>query len=241
MEGLTFLGTGGSFVSKKRACSGLFVDGNLVDCGFGVLANLRRARIALDRVNRVCVTHVHSDHIGDFTGMIWAMALEGRRKRLEVVSSKEAEGILKEIMALYSTPTSILKFEIAYVRPDELHIDHCKTDHKPLNYAYRLEVRGKAVTCTGDTRPCDQVVELARDSDLLVHDCTYLSANEELGIIAKHSTPRQAMDDAKRARVSRLVLNHLFPGGSDAAYRREAGNVKGIECIVARDLLTIPV
>jgi ribonuclease BN (tRNA processing enzyme) len=238
---VTFLGTGGSYVSQQRACAGIYFEGKLMDCGFGVLANIRRAGIHLDRIERVFITHTHSDHIGDFTGLIWAMALEGRKKRLEVVSSKDTASALKRVMELQSTPREILNFSIDYLEPEAAGVEFCTTVHTPTNYAYRVEVSGKAITYTGDTSPCRDVVKLAKGSDLLIHDSTYLADREALGVITKHSSGRQAAAAAKEARVRMLALTHIFAGHSDEDYVREVGEVEGVRAIVARDLLKLDV
>src|SRR5271170_2290692 len=175
---LTFLGTGGSFVSEGRVCAGIYVQGSLLDCGFGVLTNLRKAGIALERIDRVFITHAHSDHIGDFTGLISAMGIEGRRKSLEVISSRETSAALRQVMELQNIPRDILNFEVDFVEPVDAGVDFCTTIHLPTNHAYRLNVEGKAITYTGDTAPCREVIELARGSDLLIHDSTFLADQE---------------------------------------------------------------
>lgn len=227
-------------MSQRRACSGIYVEGNLFDCGFGVLTNLRKAGIPMESIDRVFITHAHSDHTGDFTGLIWAMGLEGRRKKaLRVICSGETASALKRVMELQATPQFTLSFEIDFGEPVDTEARFCITNHIPTNYAYRIEVRGKAITYTGDTAPCKEVVELARGSDLLIHDSTYLSDKESLGVITKHSTARQAATVARDARVRRLALTHILPGYSDADYEKEAREVKGVDFIVATDLLKI--
>jgi ribonuclease BN (tRNA processing enzyme) len=238
---LTFLGTGGSFVSRRRACSGIYVEGNLLDCGFGVLTNIRKAGISLRKIDRVFITHTHSDHIGDFTGLLWAMGLEGRKERLQVVSSKRTAAVLRRVMELQSTPPQVLGFGIDYLGPAAAGVRSCTTVHTATNYAYRLQVKGKAITYTGDTVPCREVVELARGSDLLIHDSTYLAVTEKLAAITMHSSARQAAAAAREAGARLLALTHIFPGTSDRACAEEAGGVQSVRSIVAKDLLRITI
>ncbi len=40
--------------------------------------------------------------------------------------------------------------------------------------AYRLDTDEGSVVVTGDTRPCDSVVDLARDADVMVCLCSYI-------------------------------------------------------------------
>ena len=41
---------------------------------------------------------------------------------------------------------------------------------------------GKKVTYSGDTRPCKKLIELARDSDVLIHEATYEDADKDKAI-----------------------------------------------------------
>ena len=62
--------------------------------------------------------------------------------------------------------------------------------------------RGRLVVVTGDTRPCQAVVEAARGADLLVHDSTFGDGESERARETMHSTAREAG-------AARLVLTHL--------------------------------
>src|SRR5713101_4976471 len=138
MAKLTFLGTGGSVLTKERMCAGILFEDKLLDVGFGVLTNLVRLGKKLDSINDVYVSHTHSDHIGDFTGLIWAMAMEDRAKPLRVVSSARTASVLGKILGLQSTPPAFVKFDIAFVRPEDVHVAYLTTIHDPKNLAYRF-------------------------------------------------------------------------------------------------------
>jgi len=68
---------------------------------------------------------------------------------------------------------------------------------------------GRKIVYTGDTRPSKALIKLARNADLLIHDCTF---DDELGERAKedgHSTPKEAAKIAKQAKAKRLILTHV--------------------------------
>ena len=58
---------------------------------------------------------------------------------------------------------------------------------------------------SGDAMPIDP--ELAREADLLVHDATFLAADDRREPI--HATTEEALQVARDAQVKTLVLNHL--------------------------------
>jgi len=70
-------------------------------------------------------------------------------------------------------------------------------------------VQGKKITYIPDTRPCAAAVELAKGSDILVHDSTFSHELQESAIEGKHSTAKEAAEIAKRAKVGKLYLNHF--------------------------------
>ena len=55
----------------------------------------------------------------------------------------------------------------------------------------------------------DKLVSLARDADLVVHECTYANRDAALGEQWKHSTPADAAWVATTAGARRLLINHF--------------------------------
>jgi ribonuclease Z len=68
---------------------------------------------------------------------------------------------------------------------------------------------GRRIVFSGDTRPCQEVVEHARHADLLVHEATFTDSELERARETGHSTARQAAEVAREAEVKLLALTHL--------------------------------
>jgi ribonuclease Z len=102
--------------------------------------------------------------------------------------------------------------------------------------------RGRKIVYSGDTRPCDALLELARDADLLIHEATIDDALAERAGQFGHSTPRQAALLAKEANAKRLVLTHIGLRFSDAAVLEKQAETIFPNVQVAKDFmeLTIP-
>jgi len=69
--------------------------------------------------------------------------------------------------------------------------------------------KGRIVTVLGDTSPCDNAKELAKNADLLVHEATFEAGLDEKALAFGHSTTVQAAVIARDAAVKRLVLTHF--------------------------------
>jgi ribonuclease BN (tRNA processing enzyme) len=97
-------------------------------------------------------------------------------------------------------------------------------NHPGGSYGYRIEQDGKVlVFCTdiehGDS--IDQnVVELARGADLLVHEAQYTTEELKIKKGWGHSGYDQALQVAEMAGVKRLAITHHDPDHDDVFLRR---------------------
>lgn len=74
---------------------------------------------------------------------------------------------------------------------------------------------GRKIVFSSDTEPCQSVLELAEEADLLVHEATYASRDKELAVRAGHSTAKEAAELGKKARIKKLCLTHFSPRYED--------------------------
>ena len=130
-------------------------------------------------------------------------------------------------------------------------------DHPPVvpSFGYRFDAPDRSIVISGDTKPSQNLIELARGADVLVHDALYPPAIDRLvagvanatslkaSIMSHHTTAEDAGRVAQAAGVKTLVLSHLVPAEDpnvtdqmwiDAASAHFKGRV-----IVGKDLLEI--
>ncbi len=100
---------------------------------------------------------------------------------------------------------------------------------------------GRKVVYAVDTRPCEEVVALARGADVLVHDAMF---EEEQGEKAKergHSTSAEAAWVAREAGVKLLVLTHISPRYRESSRLLEQARRIFPNTVVAEDLMVLEV
>ena len=68
---------------------------------------------------------------------------------------------------------------------------------------------GRKLVLSGDTRPCEAMVEAARNADILVHESTFSDDDQARALETRHSTAREAGRVAQQAGARRLILTHL--------------------------------
>lgn len=71
--------------------------------------------------------------------------------------------------------------------------------------------KGRKVVFCGDTTYCENLVLLAEDADLLIHEATFSQQEEDIAKRNFHSTTTIAAQVAKEAQVKQLILTHISP------------------------------
>jgi ribonuclease Z len=99
---------------------------------------------------------------------------------------------------------------------------------------------GRKVVFAGDTRPARQVLEAAREADVLVHEATFASEERERAEDTLHATAADVAELARIAGVKMLALTHLSNRYFGPEIVREAREVFA-KTVVPRDFDIIDV
>ena len=223
----------------------------LFDMGPGTMRQLSRIGIKPDKIDQIFISHFHPDHTADLIHFLFATRnppnLENRKPFI-IAGPVGFKDFLKKLKKAYGNwldiPSELMEI-------DELDIDkqekrHYRDfdiitqpiGHTPHSLAYRIEDQhGKNFVYTGDTDPCDEVVEIAEGCDLLITEC---SSPESEGM-GGHLTPSQAGRIATLSGIKKLVLIHFYPEVLETDIAGDCRKTYKGELILGRDLLHISI
>ncbi|MDA0968251.1 MAG: MBL fold metallo-hydrolase [Proteobacteria bacterium] len=273
---LTLLGTGCPSVDHKRfGPSNLVSTKNtkiLVDCGSGITQRLHELEVSSANIDALLFTHLHSDHAVDLYQLIVSSWHSYRTKPWKIYGPKGTKKFVKKIMDAwaderklrisYESRASAKAFDIQVtefksignIKIKDLSIKYFEVDHKPVKFAYGFcfTNKNKKLTISGDTRPCENLMKYAQQSDVLLHEVfiegEILQINKMRtkttlhNVQSYHTTSTQVGKVAFIARAKKLVLTHFVPT------RFNKNNLKkvvkkdfGKDPVIGEDLMTIEV
>jgi ribonuclease Z len=98
---------------------------------------------------------------------------------------------------------------------------------------------GRKIVYSGDTRQSENLVKLAENADMLIHEATFDDELTERAMEDGHSTPSMAAETAKKAGVKRLVLIHISARYKDAGLLLEQARKVFVNTELAEDFLRL--
>lgn len=233
MPSLYLLGTGAATTDPFRTATMLaLTDATsevpstlLVDCGGDVVQRLREAGASVDNIAGLIVTHAHPDHCAAFPLFVERIWLYGHHEQIPVIGIEAAINQARRTWDAFSPITTgwdipEVDYRVVPYEQDAVmwHDPTWKVTCAPVNHGiYNVGLRfehvstGRVIAYSCDTAPCDAVVHLAQNADVLVHEAT--------GSGDGHSSAADAARAAQNADVDRLILVHLSEGDKAAALR----------------------
>ncbi len=113
---LNVLGTASALPTTERYPSAQVLDvrGRLfmIDCGEGAQMQMRRAGLSFLKIEHICLSHIHGDHLFGLFGLLSTMGMLGRSAPLDIYAPKSFAPVLEFFMKQFGEG---LKFEIRHV------------------------------------------------------------------------------------------------------------------------------
>jgi ribonuclease BN (tRNA processing enzyme) len=251
---LIFLGTGDALNPERAQTSlALPLSGDetmLIDAcsGTQVLGRLAEARIPLESVRHLFVSHRHFDHVGGVAPLLIALTAVPEAS-LTIHAVSETLRALRDLLELTIPGVEgwlgkrLGWHELVFGETTEVgeaEITPFLMDHGLECTGFRVVQPDSVAVFAVDTRPSQAVIEWARGADLLVHDTFGPESTSERAHTLGHSTAAEAGEAARAAGVQRLILTHLRPSRfvDPEALVAEAETAFGGPVDAAQDLAT---
>lgn len=223
---LRVLGSGTALPHARRGASGYALvadEGSvcLLECGPGSTRRWPSAGVTFANARIALVTHHHVDHCCDLPAVLFGRMVAGLAEvgPLALVGPIGHADHMRAIEGMFGdwvvdraglvTVHEMGDEDTLAVDPFELCTRHVR--HHEGALGVRVCADGGSVAFSGDSGPCDSLVELCRGADLVLLECSYPAERETRG----HLNARTAAEVAVQAGVSRLVLTHFYPACDD--------------------------
>ena len=233
---IVFLGTGASLPSKYRnvSCTLVNISANkvmLLDCGEGSYGQLyRHYGQNLDNILRklccIFISHIHADHHLGLIGVLQAwekstksLPIEDQRDPVAIIGPRSLLRWLQyyggfcetlnlrfhdscQLKGAYNdgSLSSLLESKVSVVP-----VEHC-----PNAFGLTLYHRaGWKLVYSGDTRPCDSLVEEGLNATVLIHEATLEDDLYNEALAKQHSTTSEAIQCGQKMQAKFTLLNHF--------------------------------
>jgi len=270
---IVLLGTGTPNADPDRSGPSVAIVVNdtpyLVDFGPGVVRRAAAAfqkgikGLAVKNLNRVFVTHLHSDHTTGYPDLVFTPWVLERTEPLEVYGPKGIKAMTGHILKAYREDIDIrlgggepsnktgYKVIAREIKPGVVYKDENVTvkaflvNHGSWReaYGFRFETKDRTIVISGDCRPSPSVIQSCSGCDVLIHE-----VYSEAGFATRppewqryhsryHTSSRELAELATRAKPGLLVLYHqLFWGTSEDDLLKEVRAGYSGKVVSGRDL-----
>ena len=258
---------------RSAPANAIVVDGDVyvIDCGNGVARQAALAGLDLRRLRAVFLTHHHSDHNVDAGTLLQLAWTAGLDRPVQIFGPPPLRAMMDAFLSFaevdvrtriadegrpdFASLLQIVEIDAGgtVLQNERVTVRAALVEHPPLKpaFALRFETPKRSIVFSGDTAPCDALVDLARGADVLVHEVMHGEAIGEIiarlsnasrlreHLMASHTLLEDVGAVAGRAGVKTLVLTHFVPseGIADQVWRAGAARRFQGEIIVGSDLL----
>jgi ribonuclease BN (tRNA processing enzyme) len=249
---IVLLGTGTPNAEPERSGPAVAIVVNdtpyLIDCGPGIVRRAAEAfqsgidGLKVERLKRLFVTHLHSDHTAGYSDLIFTPWVLGRDEPLEAYGPEGIGEMTEHILAAYQQDINIrleglepvndsgYRVNTYDIKPGIIYQDTnvtveaftVKHGSWPEAYGFVFTTPDKKIVISGDAVPSDSFAEKCDGCDVLIHEVYSAVRLEKRSEVwqqyhsSSHTSTHELAELASRAKPELLILYHqLYWGATD--------------------------
>jgi ribonuclease Z len=148
---LIFLGTSDAIPSAERNHTSILLEYKneaiLVDCGEGTQRQFRKAKLNLNKITKILITHWHGDHVLGLAGLLQTLSFSSHNKTLDIYGPKGTKEFMKILLKTFAFQgkynINVEEVEGKFFEDDEFYLKAEKMSHGIPCNAYTFVKKGR--------------------------------------------------------------------------------------------------
>ena len=241
---VVFLGTGTPRLDIERFSQSILIESGderlLFDVGRGSAIRMSQANIPIQNIDKVFLSHLHSDHTIGMVDLIMTGWVYQRKNKLKIFGPPGTEEFIYHIKEAFNEDIKIrisppeehnlsgLYTEVIEIKEgliyekEKLKVYSFRVDHGGgVKHAYGFKISNgeQTVVISGDTNFSENLIKNAMNCDLLIHEIAdapqpVIEKNPKIqGLMNYHTTPEEMDRILKRVKPRLTILTHILALG----------------------------
>jgi len=219
--------------------------------------------LSIENLKIAFLTHLHSDHTTGYPDLIFTPWVEGRDSPLEVYGPEGIKDMTESILKAYKEDINVrlyglepannlgwrvnaheIKEGIVY-KDKNVAVEAFLVEHGswPEAYGFIFRTPDRTIAISGDTRPCENLIEKCKGVDILIHEVySQESLKDREPFWQKyhpqfHTSTHELAEIAGKIKPKLLILYHqLYWGRTDEELVKEISDIYKGKVVSAKDL-----
>jgi ribonuclease BN (tRNA processing enzyme) len=219
--------------------------------------------LSIENLKTAFLTHLHSDHTTGYPDLIFTPWGEGRDEPLEVYGPEGIKDMTENILEAYREDIKVrlyglepannqgwrvnaheiregIVYKDKHVTVEAFLVEHGSW---PEAYGFIFRTPDRTIVISGDTRPCENLVDKCKGVDILIHEVySYEKLKEREPFWQKyhpqfHTSTKELAEIAAQIKPKLLILYHqLYWGKTDEELVKEITDIYKGKVVSAQDL-----
>jgi len=218
--------------------------------------------LAVENLKTAFLTHLHSDHTSGYPDLILTPWVMGRDEPLEVYGPEGIQEMTEHILEAYKEDIRVRLYGIEpannqgwrvnsheikegmVYKDDFVSVEAFLVEHGswPEAFGFKFTTPDRTIAISGDTRPCENLIEKCKGVDILIHEVYSCEGLKERTPFWQkyhpqfHTSTRELAEIACLIKPKLLILYHQLWDTPDKQLIKEISEIYQGEVVSARDL-----